>query len=380
MELDKEGKRMKKGYYIHFQGRTSIGVSKKIDMQLKEFGRFYDMEEMEVETVQRNLFQRILGLFPTASIKRDYKKALESMEQPDFIYARRTVADRAYVNFWKEIKKKYPRCKIIVEVFTYPYDKDDFGKWNAWPFYIKELIYRRKLKKYVDRFVTYSDDDVIFNIPTIRTTNGVNVDDVSIINGDFPQNQLTIIGVAYMQRQHGYERIIKGMGEYYQQGKNYYKIFLKLVGDGPEKKRYQELVRKYGLAEYVKFYPTTTGKQLDKLYDQSELALGVFGMYKVGYKGPVGAIKTRECLAKGIPIVSGSPVDVMDDDSKYIKIFPNDDSAVNMKEIIDFYETLRKEEGSKRKLAEKLRNFARQHVSMEVVMKPIEDYINEEDA
>lgn len=371
---------MKRGYYIHFQGRTSIGVSKKIDMQLKEFKRFYDMKEMEVETVQRNLFQRILGLFPTASIRRDYEKALKNMEQPDFIYARRTVADRAYVNFWKEIKKKYPRCKIIVEIFTYPYDKDDFEKWNAWPFYIKELIYRRKLKKYVDRFVTYSNDDIIFDIPTIRTTNGVNIDDVSIINGDFPQNQLTIIGVAYMQRQHGYERIIKGMGEYYQQGKNYYKIFLKLVGDGPEKKRYQELVRKYGLAEYVKFYPTTTGKQLDKLYDQSELALGVFGMYKVGYEGPVGAIKTRECLAKGIPIVSGSPVDVMDDDSKYIKIFPNDDSTVNMKEIIDFYETLRKEEGSKRKLAEKLRNFARQHVSMEVVMKPIEDYINEEDA
>lgn len=371
---------MKRGYYIHFQGRTSIGVSKKIDMQLKEFRRFYDMKEKEVETVQRNLPQRILGLFPTASIKRDYKKALESMEQPDFIYARRTVADRAYVNFWREIKKKYPGCKIIIEIFTYPYDKDDFGKWNAWPFYIKELIYRRKLKKYVDRFVTYSDDDVIFNIPTIRTTNGVNVDDVPIINGDFPQNQLTIIGVAYMQRQHGYERIIKGMGEYYQQGKNHYKIFLNLVGDGPEKKRYQELVRKYGLAEYVKFYPTTTGKQLDKLYDQSELALGVFGMYKVGYKGPVGAIKTRECLAKGIPIVSGSPIDVMDDDSKYIKIFPNNDSSVNMKEIIDFYEALRKEEESKRNLAEKLRNFARQHVSMEVVMKPIEDYINEEDA
>ena len=31
---------MKKGYYIHFQGRESIGVSTKIDMQLEEFARF----------------------------------------------------------------------------------------------------------------------------------------------------------------------------------------------------------------------------------------------------------------------------------------------------------------------------------------------------
>ncbi len=30
---------MKKGYYLHFQGRQSIGVSRKIDMQLEELGR-----------------------------------------------------------------------------------------------------------------------------------------------------------------------------------------------------------------------------------------------------------------------------------------------------------------------------------------------------
>ena len=51
-----------------------------------------------------------------------------------------------------------------------------------------------------------------------------------------------------------------------------------------------------------------------------------------------------------------------------------------MEDVVDFYEILRETEGSKRKLAEKLRNFARQHVGMDVVMKPIEDYINEEGA
>ena len=115
---------MKKGYYIHFQGRQSIGVSKKIDMQMEEFSRYYDMKELEVQTLDRTLLQRISGLFPTASITRDYEKKLEELENPDFIYVRRTVADRQYIKFWKKVKEKYPDCKIIVEIFTNPYDKD----------------------------------------------------------------------------------------------------------------------------------------------------------------------------------------------------------------------------------------------------------------
>ena len=138
---------MRKGYYIHFQGRQSIGVSKKIDMQMEEFRKFYEMQEMEVETPARSVVGRVLGLFPTASIRRNYSEALERMENPAFLYVRRAVADRAYLTFWKKVKERYPQCKIIIELFTYPYDKDDFGKWNAWPFYLKELLYRPKLRK-----------------------------------------------------------------------------------------------------------------------------------------------------------------------------------------------------------------------------------------
>lgn len=128
---------MKKGYYIHFQGRQSIGVSKKIDMQMEELGKFSDMREIEVGTPPRSLLARVFGLFPTASITRNYEEAFAQLDNPDFLYVRRTVADRAYFRFWKKIKERYPHCLIIVELFTYPYDRDDFGKWNAWPFYLK---------------------------------------------------------------------------------------------------------------------------------------------------------------------------------------------------------------------------------------------------
>lgn len=367
-------KDMKKGYYIHFQGRTSIGVSKKIDMQIEEFQKYYRIQELEIETVPRTFLQRLFGLFPTASITRNYEQALETLDAPDFIYVRRAVADKAYVNFWKTIKEKYPQCKIIIEVFTYPYDKDDFGKWNAWPFLVKELIYRKNLKKYIDRFVTYTEDTEIFGVPAICTTNGVNVESIKIVRGEYQENKLVLIGVAYMQRHHGYERIIEGMREYYQDTAHKYTVELLLIGDGPEKERYQELVDKYQLQNHVKFYPTMSGKQLDEMYDASDIALASFGMYKLGlYK--MNALKTRECLAKGLPIVTGCPIDVLDSTYKYVKNFSNDKQPVDINEIIKFYEQMKKEGTTKSVIADIIRRFAIQRVSMESVMKPIIEYI-----
>ena len=366
---------MKKGYYIHFQGRTSIGVSKKIDMQMEEFQKFYDMREIEVETPERSLVERIVGLFPVCSIRRNYSQALESIDNPAFLYVRRTVADKAYVGFFQKVKQKFPDCKIIIEFFTYPYDKDDFGKWHAWPFYLKEIMYRRQLKRYVDRFVTYTKDKEIFGVPTICTINGVNVERIQMVQGEYHENQLTMIGVAYMQRQHGYERIIEGMREYYQAGTPNYTIELLLVGDGPEKEKYQELVEKYRLEDFVRFYPTTSGAELDKLYDLSDVALASFGWYKVGFDGKTSALKTRECLAKGIPLISGNKVDILNDDFKYVKIFSNDSQKLSIAEIIDFVEKIKKDHPDKQKTAQIIRQYAVRNVSIESTMKPIIDYI-----
>ncbi|MFG6333869.1 MAG: hypothetical protein K1W20_00080 [Lachnospiraceae bacterium] len=367
---------MKKGYYLHFQGRQSIGVSRKIDMQMEELGRYFDMQEIEVGTPKRSLAQRIAGLFPTASIARDYEEAFARLDHPDFVYVRRTVADRAYIRFFKKIRERYPACKIIIEIFTYPYDGDDFGKWNAWPFYVKEKLYRPQLKKYVDRFVTYTKDREIFGVPTICTYNGINVESMAKVGGAFSEGEVNLIGVAFMQRHHGYERIIEGLRQYYQtDGAKEYQVHLHLVGDGPEKPFYQELTARYGLEAYVHFYPTMVGKPLDELYDRCEIVLISFGMYKARFFGKMGALKSRECLAKGMPLLTGCAIDVLPDDYPYALVFPNDGSTVRTEDIISFYRKIRSKEPDKGKLADAIRQFAREHVSMEAVMEPIADYI-----
>lgn len=366
----------KRGYYIHFQGRLSVGVSKKIDMQLDEFQRNYDMQEIEVETIQRNLFQRVAGLLPTKSISRDYANALKQMTAPDFVYIRRTVSDKLYVQFMRDIKKKYPNCKIIIEIFTYPYDKDNFGKWDAWPFYIKELIYRPKLKKYVDRFVTYTQDREIFGVPTLCTINGISLEKNKLVGGEYHPDLIRLLGVAYMQRQHGFERVILGMADYYSKNKEKPQttVELWLVGDGPEKEYYQKLVDKYELKKYIKFFQNTVGEQLDELYDSCDLALAAFGMYKVKIDGKISALKTRECLARGIPLLSGSEIDVLDENFKYALIFPNDATPVPIDLIIDFYRKISLNK-TKRQVAYEIRKQTADLIDIRKALEPINNYI-----
>ncbi|MCH5248897.1 MAG: glycosyltransferase [Lachnospiraceae bacterium] len=366
---------MKKGYYVHFQGRTSIGVSKKIDMQMEEFRKYYDMREIEVETPERSLVERIVGLFPVCSIRRNYGQALESIDNPAFLYVRRTVADKAYVGFLRQVKQRFPDCKIIIEIFTYPYDKDDFGKWNAWPFYLKEIMYRRQLKRYVDRFVTYTQDKEIFGVPAICTINGINVEGIRMVQGEYQENRLTMIGVAFMQKHHGYERIIEGLQEYYRDKNHKYSVRLLLVGDGPEKAKYLEMVEMYQLQDFVKFYPTMSGAKLDEMYDRSDIALSSFGTYKSGFYGKLSALKTRECLAKGMPMITGCEIDVLDDNYRYVRNFVNGPEKVDISEVVEFFENIIEEGIGKQEIAQIIRQYAYGHVGMESAIKPIIDYI-----
>ena len=365
----------KRGYYIHFDARQSSGVSKKIDMQMKEFSKQFCIKEIPITASPRSLLQRIAGLFPLASITREYESALQQMVDPDFIYMRRTVADHDYMLFLKRIKDRYPECKIIVEIFTYPYDRDDFGKWNAWPFYLKELLYRKKYKEYIGRFVTYSKDKSIFGVPTICTTNGVDTEQVHMIAGHHAPNQITLIGVAYMQRQHGYERVIRGLRTYYRQEDVARKVYLYLVGDGPEKKYYQRLAEKYNLSAYVKFFPNQTGDDLDKLYGQADIALASFGFYKAGVYHSNSSLKVCECLAKGLPFATGCSISGIEDTCPFMLLFPNNKSTVDIHQIVVWFEKLWKRKGNKEEMAKSIRGFAEKNFDMSVVMHPIIQYI-----
>ena len=123
------------------------------------------------------------------------------------------------------------------------------------------------------------------------------------------------------------------------------------------------------------FYPTLTGDELDELYNDSDIALVSFGMYKLGFYGKLCALKSRECLAKGMPLITGCRIDVLPESYPYAQVFANDESTVDIAEIVAFYKQVRSMTRGKKELSDKIRQYAKEHVSMEAVMKPVVDYI-----
>lgn len=369
---------MMQGYYLFF-GTNSSGVLKKIEMQKKEFCKHCTFEVINVVLKPRNILKKIFSRFIFSPIGYDYSLAFSQISPPDFLYIRRPKADIGFISFLKKIKDAYPHCKIIVEVFTFPYDLDEFGgdfkrRIVQLPWKIKDKHYRKKLKLYVDRFVTYSDDDSIFGVKTIKTSNGTNVEDIlpRIPDGRLNKNEINLLSVANMQRHHGYERLINGLADYYRSNPQR-KVYLHMVGDGQVVSNYKELVSRNNLNEFVLFYGKRTGPDLDNLYNKADIAVASFGMYKLGIE-TISTLKTCEYLAKGLPIISGSKISGVAGNEYFIKYFDNNSSNVDIGEVVDFYDEVY-QNGVEQVASDEV-NFCREHFNMDVVLKPVLDYIN----
>lgn len=366
---------MKKGYYIHGENCGSSGVMNKIHMQIETFSKHLDIEELQIDNANCSIVKRIYNLLPWASFARDYKKALDYMNAPDFVYIRRMYIDRAYIDFLSAIHKNWPGCKIIVEQPVYPYEKDLRKSPYTFMHYIKELIYRNHYKDDIDRFVTYSDDDEILGVETIRTMNGVNVESISPVNSELAYDEagIHLLAVATLVPHHGYERIIEGLHNYYQNG-GQRKIVFHIVGDGPEKRYYEGLIDRYNLKNNVLLLGAMYGTDLDEMYNIADAGIAAFGSYKEGVD-KLCTIKVREYIAKGIPVILGCEDNLFDGEvAKYGLVYKNEPGAIDIERMVDYLDNLY-EGKTKEELISSIRDIAYKTVDNEVTLNPVVEYI-----
>lgn len=366
---------MKHGYYLYTDNLKSSSLTSKILMQIKAFNRELSIEECALRTVKKPLLLRLTNVFPFCSYSRDYDGAIEHILNPDFIYIRMISPDMEYLSFLASIKSRFPDCKIIVEIPTYPYKKEWCSSLYGSCMYLKDFLYRKKYNRYIDRFVTFSSDDYINGVKTIQTMNGVDVESVTpvCIDRDYDPNCITLIAVAFLMRHHGYERVIEGIKDYYNRPRER-KVYIIIIGEGTEKKKYTKLVKKYKLLNYISLPGSMYGDDLEKMYRNVDAGLAGFGFYKDGVE-QVGTLKTREYLAKGLPVVLGTDDKLFnEEDSRYGLVFPNDDSPINIEEVLSFLDQLYSDR-SKREVSESIRQFARGTVDNSVTLAPIIEYI-----
>lgn len=363
---------MKRGYYIvPYVNTKDKGIQKKIDYQIQLFRRYTNIEQMVIPC--NYIMTSILSRLPFGSAKYDYQTVLNKIEDPDYVYIRQGSIDKQFIYFLKCIKRMYPTCTIIYEIPAYPYDQVIKSKLYNYFIIKKDREYRKELINFIDRIVTYSKDDYIFGIKTIKAHNGIDCNEILPVDNYKLQNKaINLIAVATMNPWHGYERLFYGMYKYYLRN-GIVKINVIIVGSGHELPIYEQLVKELHLEEYVRFTGVKIGKDLYELYNQADMAVASLGMYKFDFDY-VSTLKSCEYLAKGLPIIAAYD-DYVFHGNQYCLKFPNDSSDISVDKIIEFYKDIYK--FGKEYVVKRIREIALDKANINNSYKDVVSYIME---
>lgn len=360
---------------------TYSGVCKKIKSQVQIFEHngiemdVVDANSIEFKTLGlvSELLKNLAGCSDYNSL-RLYDAVSQKLQEKeyDFIYMRRSLIDKHHVEFFRSVKQKYPKIKLLFEIPTYPYDNEI--RLSRKIAHFNDKRYRKYTPEFADRIVTYSKDSSIFGVPTLVISNGIDYSKIRERNAEQHEG-INVIAVALFERWHGYDRFLDGMYLQPEVVKSN-NIHLHLAGKGRVLSVYKEEVEKYGLQEYVHFLGELHNEDLDRLYDVADIALDCMGRHRVGvyYNS---SLKGKEYCAHGVPIISGikTELDSYPEFPYYLRV-PADDSILDMNDIVAYYHKCYDGKTSQQ-LAEDIRARTIQWFDFNNAFKPVIDFVKE---
>jgi len=290
----------------------------------------------------------------------------------EFIYIRRITPLTPFL--LKFIRKFKTHSNIFYEYPTFPWKQEAFKTFSKTSFLL-DLIYYKKLVKSVHYIPAIYPGDVKLKpyerTKFIKIGNGIYVDSVKIKKQN-EKNYVNLLSIAYVASWHGYDRIIKGLHEYYKNNPEK-EIYYHFVGEGPELSNLKKLTKELSLEKYVIFHGTKIGEELDKVVDECDIAFGSLGNHRKGFYAD-SALKNREYCARGIPFVIASEDQDFPETFPFVYRIPKDDTPVDINQVIKWYESLIKEHPN---YSMEMRKYAEQNLSWDAKMKPVIEKIKE---
>lgn len=286
----------------------------------------------------------------------------------DLIYLKHPFFDPLLVRFLKNVKKKFPSLKLILEINTYPYDAEP--KRPLHRFSLKmDQYFRKTAYQYIDRIAVYGMEKQIWGISTINIRNGIDVVSVPVSSRKPEPEKIRLIAVGNWSHWHGLDRLIRGMEQYYKNGKHKPEVYLTIVGDGGEKENYQKMVKEAGLERFIRFLPATTGLELDRLFDAADAGIGTLGLHRKGVTFD-SSLKHREYCSRGLPFILSAPDPDFPEDLLFVHYVPDDDTTLDMKKLSEVFFKW-KESGRE----VEIRKYAEEHLTWEKQLSPVVDWM-----
>lgn len=337
--------------FVIFHGfDPNNGISKKISYQVnafKECGAEAHICYIDENGTKRRIIDKETIINYGNGLKSKLQKRIEFSsivryavsERTDFVYLRSNHnASPFTIQMVKKMKKA--GIKVVMEIPTYPYDAE-YKSWPLWKKPITDRLFRNSLAKTLDAIVTFSNDDYIFGQRTIKISNGIDFNNVIVKpNRNDTCKELNLIGVAEIHHWHGFDRIIKGLANYYSKPQEYQVIF-HVVGYFFSKdieREFKDLIKEFHMEKYVILHGRMHGKDLDHLFFKCDFGIGSLGRHRAGITN-IKTLKNREYAARGIPFVYSETDDDFDLQPYVLKV-PADESDINIDDIITFYHRL----------------------------------------
>lgn len=336
---------MKKILYLttwDFSDGPSSGITQKIRGQIKAFhAHGFQVDYTYISNNETYYFKdgmsislgKVGKLRKLAANYYLYKR-LKS-ETYEYVYNRYGLMDTYYYKLIKMLKGK--GSKIIVEVPTYPYDKERLPGLTWWLLYTMDKLYRNRIYPYVYRIATYSKDKEIFHIPTVEIKNGIDFEAIKIREPENREDAIHILAVAGFTKAHGYDRMLRGLGEYYQAGGTRNIVF-HMVGAGEPEREYHQIADEYELGDHCIFHGIQKGKELDAIYNYCDIGVECLGMFRKEVFLS-SSLKSREYAAKGIPFITACESDVFEG-KEYVLRITADETPVDICNVVKFYDKL----------------------------------------
>lgn len=361
---------------------VSQGAVLKVFDQIKAFERAgFEMRHVNFDPSDAGLRNTHIGKGICAAIPFTYVFSKyqhdESLDGYDFYYFRFEAADYCLTQFLKKLRRNNPKSSILIEFPDFPNTT-----WMTspvyFPLYLKDLMARPKYKKIVDRFVVLNPVfKEIYGVPTIFYMNGIDVSRIPIRKPiEDKDNRIDAIGIGTMFPVHGFERFIKSMAHYYEQGGKRNIVF-HIVGKGPgtELKRYISVTEETHMSEHVVFEGQLTGNALTACYNCCGLAIEQLALYRKNGLQISSSLKSREYLARGVPIISGCDIDILlGNDFRYWLQFDNDDSIIDMERVIAFYDDIYHRESTEQ-VINNIRKFAEEKCAYDNTLRDVFEYL-----
>ena len=299
------------------------------------------------------------------------------------IYSRYSNYSVALSSFYNRLRRKHVR--VLLEVPTYPISQ----RWTSVRQNLKARNYIKALKqvynstigslgilffrKSVDRIVNNNGFDSIWGVPTLKISNGVDVSSIppKSDNMEKEKSEVNIIAVANVAHWHGYDRIIRGLSEYYKEFKQT-KVYFNIVGPGEEIVHLKELTNRLKLQNYVSFKGVLTGQDLDNAFNAADIGISVLGAHRNKMKR-YDSLKSREYCARCLPFVT-EDLEYQYSDCPFVLCVHSDESSIDIMSILSFYSNV----SSMQDLRSIMRNYAINKCDWRVAFIPVVDYLRSE--